>query len=89
MPTTKIVARFEMDTNSLFLPKKEFKEYCVKRQGDLETALRAPTKDYTYVGTCKKRMASGTGLVAPSIDVYEFTISTDLAQALTAGGADA
>ena len=81
-PVGKIAARFEMDTNCVYIPKKDFKEYCVRRQGDLESALHGKNKDYKFGATIKKRIAAGTGMISPAIDVYEFKVSAEMASAL-------
>jgi hypothetical protein len=81
-PNGRLAARFERDTNAVYLPKKEFKEYCVKRQGDLDDALNAPNPDYEFLGARKKRMASGSGIVAPAIECFEFIIRGELLESL-------
>jgi hypothetical protein len=78
----RISARFEADSSTMFIPKKDFKEYCVKRQIDLDGSLRSRSADFTYKGTVKKRMASGTGMVAPAVDVFEFSIAGDLRESM-------
>ena len=79
----RIAARFETDTNRIFIPKKDFKDYCVKRQGDMETVLFSHNDDYEYLGTKKKRMATGTGSASPAVDVFEFAVSGGLLESLT------
>lgn len=74
----RIAARFETDTSTMFVPKKDFKDYCVKRQIDMNGSLRSQDADFIYKGPRKKRMASGTGMVAPAVDVFEFEIKGDL-----------
>lgn len=83
-PSGKICARFEMGANLVHIPKKDFKDYCVKRQGDLETVLYTASEDYVYLKTTKKRLAGGTGMVSPPVDSYEFRISNELAQSIFA-----
>lgn len=75
----KVAARFEVDAKTLFVSKKDFKDYCVKRQMSIERALKECSNDYIYKGITKKRMASGTGVVAPPVEAYQFvTVGTAL-----------
>lgn len=78
LPTHRITARFEMDKNLLYISKRDFKEYCAKKQGDLDAALHVDNGDYTYIATVKKRMAAGTGVNLPAVEAYEFSVKPEM-----------
>ena len=80
----RVSARYENDTNTLYVSKKEFKEYCVSRQMSLERALKECSADYAFVGAAKKRMAAGTGVSAPAVEVFQFRATPTTAGLLDA-----
>ena len=73
----RIAARFEVESNLLFVPKKDFRDYCVRRQVSPAEVTSAKYNEFTFMGAEKKRMASGTGVVAPPIDTYKFKINDE------------
>jgi diadenosine tetraphosphate (Ap4A) HIT family hydrolase len=78
----KVIARYEMHSKTLFVSKKDFKEYCVSRQMSLDRALRECSSDYNHTGATKKRMTADTGVSSPAVDVYVFTSLTDALEAI-------
>jgi len=74
----RICARFEADKGSLFIAKKELRDYCVKRQADMDAILQYKKGDYHLLGSSKKRMSTGTGVSAPAVEVFEFLIHGEL-----------
>jgi hypothetical protein len=78
----KVLARLENDTRMLYITKKDFKAYCVVRQVSVENALKTASADYTFLATVKKRMAAGTGVISPAVDVYHFLVTGSVGDAL-------
>lgn len=78
----RIAARVEVADGVVFVSKKDLKEYCVKRQGDLEAALKSRAGEYRYIGPCKKRLASGSGVTSPAVDAFQFEIFGDMLEDL-------
>jgi len=82
----KVVARFEGGTaGMLYLSRKAFRDYCVDRQYTMDDALkdyRGAHAPFQYVGTTKKRLLSGSGIVAPPVDALAFKCSPDEAEAI-------
>jgi hypothetical protein len=74
----RVTARYENDNRMLYVSKKDFKDYCVKRQMSIENAIKECGSDYSYKGVVKKRMASGTGVTSPAVEVYSFLAAADL-----------
>lgn len=74
----RVVARYERDKNLLFISKTEFRKYCVEQQMSLNNALHEDSKDFEYAGTMKKRLAAGSGINAPAVDVYRFKCLVEL-----------
>jgi energy-coupling factor transporter ATP-binding protein EcfA2 len=68
----RVIVRYEIDTKLMFIAKKEFKEYCVSRQINVDNAVKECSHDYTYRGLSKKRLTAGTGVTSPPVEVYTF-----------------
>jgi len=81
-----VTVRIEVgDVGVLYISKKAFREYCVDRQATMQEVLneyKKPGAAFQYVGIHKKRLLSGTGLVAPSIDTLKFLCSKEEGDAL-------
>ena len=81
----KVAARFEVSNQSLYIPKKDLRDYCVRRQGDLDAILHSRNDSYTFVGSVKKRMMAGTGVNAPPVEAFEFRVNKDALEEMMAG----
>jgi hypothetical protein len=78
--SAKMVARFELEGNLMYIAKKAFREYCVDRQFTEAEALKDSQQDgssYQYLRTTKKRMMSGTPVVTPGVDAHVFKCSPE------------
>jgi len=78
--SAKLVARFELENNLMFISKKSFREYCVARQFTESEALKDCMKKdapFKFVKTHKKRMMSGTNITAPAVQCHVFEISPE------------
>lgn len=78
--SAKLVARFELEENLMFISKKAFREYCVNRQFTESEALKdaaKPDAPFRYVKTTKKRMMSGTNITAPAVNCHIFKCSEE------------
>jgi hypothetical protein len=83
--SAKLVARFELDENRMYIAKKAFREYCVDRQFTESEALRQASDEessFRYIKTVKKRMMAGTAITAPGVDAHVFECSPEEAEAL-------
>ena len=81
----KLVARFELKDRLLFIAKKSFREYCVDRQFTEKEALydsQHPDSTVRYLKTVKKRMFTGTEIIAPGVDTHVFECAPEEAQAI-------
>ena len=73
--SAKLIARFELEDNLMYISKKAFREYCVSRQFTETEALdecKAEDSPYRYVKTVKKRMMAGTAIAAPGVNAHVF-----------------
>lgn len=73
--SAKLVARFELENNAMFISKKAFREYCVSRQFTESEALEGakhPNAPFRYINTVKKRMMAGTSITAPGVACHVF-----------------
>ena len=78
--SAKLVARFELEDNQMFIAKKAFREYCVDRQFTESEALKDSQKEgssYRYIKTTKKRMMAGTTITTPGVDAHVFQCSPE------------
>ena len=78
--SAKLVARFELGDNLMFISKKAFREYCVSRQFTESEALKACEGDdapFKFVKTLKKRMMAGTTITAPGVEAHVFECSPE------------
>ena len=76
----KLVARFELEDNLMYIAKKAFREYCVDRQFTEAEALRDSQEEgstFRYVKTIKKRMLAGTAISTPGVDAHVFQCSPE------------
>ena len=83
--SSKLVARFELDENRMYITKKAFREYCVDRQFTETEALKQASEEgstFRYLKTVKKRMMAGTAITAPGVDAHVFQCDPDEAEAL-------
>ena len=83
--SSKLIARFELDENRMYIAKKAFREYCVERQFTEREALRQASEEgssFQYLKTGKKRMMSGTAITAPGVDAHVFQCSPEEAEAI-------
>jgi len=83
--SSKLVARFELDENRMYISKKAFREYCVDRQFTESQALNQASEQgstFQYLKTVKKRMMAGTAITAPGVDAHVFQCDPDEAEAL-------
>ena len=83
--SAKLVARFELKNRLMFIAKKSFREYCVDRQFTEKEALydsQHPDSTLRYTRTIKKRMFTGTEILAPGVDAHVFQCAPEEAQAL-------
>ena len=83
--SSKLVARFELDENHMFISKKAFREYCVDRQFTESQALSQASEEgstFRYIKTVKKRMMAGTAITAPGVDAHVFQCDPNEAEAL-------
>jgi len=64
---TKILARYEPDTEKLFISASAIKDYCTKKQFSYQSLVQL-----TGAKSATKRMAGGTGVVAAPVRVLEF-----------------
>ena len=83
--SAKLVARFELDENKMYIAKKAFREYCVDRQFTEAEALKDSQHEgssYQYIKTIKKRMMAGTPVNAPGVDAHVFECSVEEAAEL-------
>jgi len=72
----RVVVRYENDTKMMYVSKKDFKEYCVERQFNVDHAVNECSRDYKYKGVTKKRMTAGTGVTTPPVEVFYFHAQT-------------
>lgn len=63
----KILARYEPDTQKLFISASSIKDYCTKKQFSYQSLVQL-----TGAKSATKRMAGGTGVVAAPVRVLEF-----------------
>jgi hypothetical protein len=84
--SNKVVARFEAGrAGMLFVSRKAFRDYCVDRQYTMDDALndyRGAHAPFQLVGTTKKRLLSGSGIIAPAVDALAFRCSPEEAEAI-------
>lgn len=83
--SSKLIARFELDENCMYIAKKAFREYCVDRQFTETEALKESAKEgstFRYIKTVKKRMMAGTAITAPGVDAHVFQCDPEEAKAL-------
>ena len=81
----RLVARFELDENLMYISKKAFREYCVDRQYTESEALKETSKSsssYQYIKTAKKRMMAGTSITAPGVEAHIFKCNPEEAEAV-------
>jgi hypothetical protein len=78
--SAKLMARFELEDNTMYIAKKAFREYCVNRQFTETEALKECSNEnsnYRYVKTIKKRMMAGTNITAPAVACHVFKCSEE------------
>ena len=78
--SAKLIARFELENNKMFIAKKAFREYCVNRQFTEAEALKscaAADAPFRYIKTGKKRMMAGTSITAPGVECHMFECSPE------------
>lgn len=78
--SAKLMARFELEDNTMYISKKAFRDYCVNRQFTESEALKdcsAEDSPYRYTKTIKKRMMAGTNISAPPVMCHEFKCSEE------------
>ena len=63
----KIIARYEPDTEKLYISVSVIKDYCTKKQFSYQSLIQL-----TGAKSATKRMAGGTGVVAAPVRVLEF-----------------
>jgi len=63
----KIIARYEPDTEKLYISVSVIKDYCTKKQFSYQSLVQL-----TNAKSATKRMAGGTGVVAAPVRVLEF-----------------
>jgi len=83
--SSKLIARFELDENRMYIAKKSFREYCVDRQFTETEALKESAREgstFRYLKTVKKRMMAGTAITAPGVDAHVFQCDPEEAEAL-------
>lgn len=81
----RLVARFELDENLMYISKKAFREYCVDRQFTESEALKEASKhssSFQFLKTVKKRMMAGTSITAPGVDAHVFKCDPEEAEAV-------
>ena len=78
--SAKLMARFELEDNTMYIAKKAFREYCVNRQFTEAEALKECAREgsnYRYIKTTKKRMMAGTNITAPAVQCHVFKCSEE------------
>lgn len=83
--SSKLVARFELEENLMYIAKKPFREYCVQRQFMESEALKEASREgssFRYVKTTKKRMMAGTAITSPGVDAHVFQCAPEEADAI-------
>ena len=85
-PTVRIVARYEPDTQKLYILQSTFKEYCVKRQIPFNSAVMVSSEGMRFVEKKNARIMKGTGIDAPPVPVlvYDAKMSIPIPQDETA-----
>jgi hypothetical protein len=76
----RTVCRFQQREGRMYISRKEFRDYCTKRQYSTAEVLERSKEvhcSYQYLGTVKKRLMSGTGVTAPPVDCLEFLASEE------------
>ena len=71
-PTVRIVARYEPDTQKLYILQSTFKEYCVKRQIPFNSAVMVSSEGMRFVEKKNARIMKGTGIDAPPVPVLVY-----------------
>ena len=84
MPFHKIVGRFDAQDNALYISTTIFKEYCTRRQADMDSILGSPSEDFTFVGRSKQRLAAGIKVCGgmPAVATLKFTVSKNILESL-------
>jgi hypothetical protein len=81
-----VVGRLEVgDPAFIFISRKAFRDYCVERQYTMNEVLQECSNENTsfqYIGAAKKRLLSGSGMLAPSVDTLQFLCAPDETAAL-------
>ena len=83
--SAKLIARFELEDNLMYIAKKPFRDYCVDRQFTESEALKDCQREdatFRYVKTAKKRMMAGTAVTAPGVDAHVFRCAPEEAEEL-------
>ena len=78
--SAKLIARFELEDNTMYISKKAFRDYCVNRQFTESEALKDCSNEdspYRYVKSIKKRMMAGTNISAPAVACHVFKCSEE------------
>lgn len=78
--SAKLVARFELEDNTMYIAKKAFREYCVNRQFTETEALKEASREdspFRFIKTIKKRMMAGTNISAPAVNCHVFKCSEE------------
>ena len=84
VPFHKIVGRFDAQDNALYISTTIFKEYCTRRQADMDSILGSPSEDFTFVGRSKQRLAAGIKVCGgmPAVATLKFTVSKNILESL-------
>lgn len=69
LPRGSLLGRFELDTNTLYLLPKPFREWCTERQIDFSWVIKGLRNEPTCAKTMSKRLGAGTKLNLPSVNV--------------------
>lgn len=84
VPYNKLVGRFDARESSLYISTAVFKEYCTKRQVDMEDLLNSKSDDFQFVGRGKHRLGTGNKVCngMPPVWALKFIISGDILEAV-------
>lgn len=74
----KVVGRYEVKSNTMYIARKEFVAYCVANSLSVKELEHNFELDPTcYKGTKKARLLSGTGIQMDGVLCYQFTMRLD------------
>lgn len=67
-PHGSLLGRFEIDTNTLYLLPKPFKNWCTEKQVDFKWVMDGLKKEPCYAKSVAKRIAAGTNMNLPAVN---------------------